>query len=201
MTYNPIPGPIGKLFPHPVRSTTNHYVLGALSQGLGAFSAKLSSGPAKEDVERLLAAINGAHPYAEALVELGVGLQTLVDKLDQASADEASVATTGVLDSIRGKANFLDPFAIYAEISARLARDPEHPERQVKRIFELLRHPLSGGRATNNLLSLLEHVPNVGTQFGGDPWKAVEWAEAQQKGGQLKGLDLDAQILTQKSGS
>jgi hypothetical protein len=37
-------------------------------------------------------------------------------------------------------------------------------------------------------------VPGVQTKFGGDLWKAVEWAEAEHKAGRLNGLDLDAPL-------
>ncbi len=83
---------------------------------------------------------------------------------------------------------------------------------QIRTIFRLLRHPLTAGEPTANLLALppttnllalppttkllalLEQVPGVQTQFGRDLWKAVEWAEAEQKAGRLKDLDLDAPL-------
>jgi hypothetical protein len=87
----------------------------------------------------------------------------------------------------------------------------EPQDEQVSSIFRLLRHPLSAAvhhpsgvnwpeqlesvkNPTKNLLSILEHVPGVHAQFGGDLWKVIEWAEAEQKEGRLKGLDLDSQL-------
>ena len=61
-------------------------------------------------------------------------------------------------------------------------------------IFRLLRHPLTAGEPTTKLLALLERVPGVQTKFDGNLWKAVEWAEAEQKAGRLNGLDLDAPL-------
>jgi hypothetical protein len=65
---------------------------------------------------------------------------------------------------------------------------------QIGTIFRLLRHPLTAGEPTTKLLALLERVPGVQTQFGGDLWKAVEWAEGEQKAGRLNGLDLNAPL-------
>ena len=86
-----------------------------------------------------------------------------------------------------------ETFAIYAELSAKLTRD-EPADVQIRTIFRLLRHPLSAGEPTTKLLALLEQVAGVKTKFGGDLWKAVEWAEAEQKAGRLKGLDLNAPL-------
>jgi hypothetical protein len=33
--------------------------------------------------------------------------------------------------------------------------------------------------------------------IGGDLWKAIEWAEAEQKAGRLKGLNLNAPMQSQ----
>ena len=40
----------------------------------------------------------------------------------------------------------------------------------------------------------LEQVPGVQTKFGGDLWKAVEWAKTEQREGRLKDLGLDAPL-------
>ena len=84
-------------------------------------------------------------------------------------------------------------FGIYAELSANLTSG-EPPEHQIRTIFRLLPHPLTGGEPTAKLLALLERVPGVETKFGGDLWKAVEWAEAERKAGRLNGLDLNAPL-------
>jgi hypothetical protein len=84
-------------------------------------------------------------------------------------------------------------FAIYAELSVKLAQGGPADHR-VRRIFHLLRRPLSADESTLNLLALLEQVPGVHTKFDGDLWKAVEWAEAEQKAGRLRSLDLDAPL-------
>ena len=82
---------------------------------------------------------------------------------------------------------------MYAELSAKLAHG-EPADQQIKTIFHLLGRPLTVGKPTSKLLALLEQVPGVETKFGGDLWKAVEWAEAEQKAGRLNGLDLDAPL-------
>ena len=46
--------------------------------------------------------------------------------------------------------------------------------------------------STEGLLKILEHVPGVTARFDGDVWKAVEWAEDEQKKGLLKDLNLNA---------
>ena len=55
--------------------------------------------------------------------------------------------------------------------------------------------PRAGGRAgetTEKLLALLEQIPGVDAKFDGDLWKAVNWVQAEQQRGRLRGLDLDA---------
>ena len=53
---------------------------------------------------------------------------------------------------------------------------------------------MSAGDPAPNLFVPLEQVPGVQTKFGGDLWKAAEWAEAEQKAGRLKNLELDAPL-------
>jgi len=65
---------------------------------------------------------------------------------------------------------------------------------QIRTIFRLLRHPLTAGEPASKLLALLEQVPGVQAKFWADLWKAVEWAEAEQKADRLNGLDLDAPL-------
>jgi hypothetical protein len=55
-----------------------------------------------------------------------------------------------------------------------------------------IRQPLTASQSTEHLLANLERVQVVQKSFGGNLWTAVEWAEAEQKAGRLKGLDLDA---------
>jgi hypothetical protein len=171
-----------------IKGTSDPYALGALGEGLGALPAKLNDQEVKEAVEPLLAAIKGTgDPYA--LEAVGAGLGALPAKFDGQSAR----AVRGAVDEVLEQTRDPNTFAIYAALSARLTRD-EPRERQVARIFELMRHPLSGGDATEKLLALLEQAPGVQTKFGGDLWKAVEWAEMEQKAGRLNGLDLDAPL-------
>jgi hypothetical protein len=112
-----------------------------------------------------------------------------VAKLDPHAVEAANLAVNQVLEKIRDA----QTFAIYAELSAKLAR-VEPSNHQIRRIFQLLRHPLSAGGPTKKLLAFLELVPGVQTKFGGDPRKAVEWAEMEKKAGRLNGLDLDAPL-------
>jgi hypothetical protein len=83
-------------------------------------------------------------------------------------------------------------FGVYAELSATLTASKTL--NQVRNLFELLKHPLTAGKPTEKLLRFLEEVPGVNTKFGGDLWKAVEWAMGEQKSGRLIGLDLDAPL-------
>jgi hypothetical protein len=98
-----------------------------------------------------------------------------------------------VLDRTRDEKTF----AIYAELAAKLMPGMSS-DQQVVGIFRLLRHPLSAGKTTEELLALLQQVPDVDTEFNSDLWKAVEWAETEQKGGRLKDLDLDAPLRAPK---
>mgnify|MGYP003693864305 CR=1 FL=1 len=84
-----------------------------------------------------------------------------------------------------------ETFAIYAELSAKLAHG-EPRDLQIRTIFRLLRHPLTAGEPTTK--PSLSGASPGSKQFGGDLWKAVEWAEAEQKAGRLNGLDLDAPL-------
>jgi hypothetical protein len=113
----------------------------------------------------------------------------VVAKLDRRSAKAAKGGVDEVLERTRDR----ETFAIYAELSAKLARD-EPADVQIRTIFRLLRHPLTAGEPTPKLLALLEQAPGVQTQSGGDLWKAVEWAETEQKAGRLNGLALDAPL-------
>ncbi len=98
-----------------------------------------------------------------------------------------------MVDEVLERTRDQETFAIYAELSAKLTHG-EPADLQIRAIFGLLRHPLTAGDPTTKLLALLEQVPGVQTKFWGDLWKAVEWAEAEQKAGRLNGLDLDAPL-------
>jgi hypothetical protein len=171
-----------------IKGTTDPDALLALGTGLEALPAKLSDSQAKAAVEPFLVAIKGT-TNPSAFQALGVGLDALAAKFDGPSAKTVQGEVDDVLKRTRGPSTF----TIYADLSARLTRD-EPRERQVTRIFELLRHPLSGGDTTEKLLALLEQAPGVQTKFDGDLWKAVEWAEMEQKAGRLNSLDLDAPL-------
>jgi hypothetical protein len=162
---------------------------GALGTGLGAVAAKLSDSQAKEAVEPFLALIKTTTTNYYALAALGTGLAAVAAKLDLQSAKAANGVVEKVLERTRNR----ETFAIYAELSAKLAHG-EPADLQIRTIFRLLRHPLTAGEPTTKLLARLEQVPGVQTQFGGDLWKAVEWAETEQKAGRLNGLDLDAPL-------
>jgi hypothetical protein len=140
-------------------------------------------------------------------VRLAAGLAALYPKLDANSGEALDEVVNEVLDETRNTQTFVT----YAELSALLAhRLPR--EQQVARIFQILRHPLiaaesrehvlairrplTAGETTEHLLAVLEGVQGVQVKFGGNLWKAVEWAEAEQKAGRLKGLDLDAAMQT-----
>jgi hypothetical protein len=170
------------------KTAWNRYDLQALGKGLGAVSAKLSDGQAKEAVELFLAAIKTTTDPS-ALEALGVGLGAVAAKLDRQSARAAKRGVDEGLDGTRNQMTF----AIRAEMSAKLAHD-EPVDVQIGSIFRFLRHPLTAGEPTTKLLALLEQVPGVQAKFDGDLWKAVEWAEAEQKAGRLNGLDLDAPL-------
>jgi hypothetical protein len=153
-----------------------------------SLAGKLSDSQAKEAVEPFLVAIKGtANSYA--LGTLGAGLGAVTAKLDRESVKAANGAVVEVLERTRDR----ETFAIYAELSAKLTRD-EPTDVRIRTIFRLLRHPLTAGEPASKLLALLEQVFGVQTQFGGDLWKAVEWAEAEQKASRLKDLDLDAPL-------
>jgi hypothetical protein len=142
----------------------------------------------KEVVGPFLAAITVAtDPRASWTLCSGLGafaakLDPTLAKTAQAVADEAVQRTQN--QGTSGSCAWLSVF---------LSRNELRNE-QVIRIFRLLRQPLTAGEPTTNILALLEQVPGVQTQFGGDLWKAVEWAEAEEKAGRLKGLDLDAPL-------
>jgi hypothetical protein len=157
--------------------------------GLGALAARLTDRQAKEAVEPLLSAIKGTTD-AEVLGAVGPGLEALSLKLDPPSAEAADVIASEVLEKTRNRATFVT----YAKLSTMLAHHKPR-DQQVTRIFHLIRHPFTAEEAaTRNLLTLLERVPGVQVGFGGDLWKAVEWAEKEQKAGRLNGLDLDAPL-------
>jgi hypothetical protein len=40
----------------------------------------------------------------------------------------------------------------------------------------------------------LEEIPDVHAKFGGDLWKAVEWAQIEQRRDRFKDLDLNARL-------
>jgi chaperone required for assembly of F1-ATPase len=171
-----------------LKTTTSPDALGALGAGLGALAAKLSDSQAKEAVEPFLAALKTTTD-PNALWPLGAGLEAVAAKLDRQSANNADSAVDEVLERIRDGATL----AIYSELSAKLAYG-EPADLQITKVFRLLRHPLTAGEPASKLLALLEQVFGVQTQFGGDLWKAVEWAEAEQKASRLKDLDLDAPL-------
>jgi hypothetical protein len=188
-----------------IKRTTDPYALQALAAGLAALPATLTDTESKEAVEPLLAAIRGLPDRSSdvripsPLGPLGTGLDALSTKLTADPAKSASVMAKLVLDEARDR----ETVAIYAELSAKLMLH-EPPDEQTTRIFGILRNPLTAGRLsgenpqtanerpTESLLTVLEHVRGVQGQFEGDVWKAVKWAEAEQKAGHLKGLDLDA---------
>jgi hypothetical protein len=155
---------------------------------LGALAAKLTDSQAKEAVLPFLVAIKGT-TAPDALGTLGVGLGALTAKLDPPSANAAEIVANGALEKTRNK----ETFVAYAELSTKLALH-EPRDHQVTWIFHLLRHPLTAGDPTKTLLTLLERVQGVQIRFGGDLWKAVEWAEKEKKAGRLNGLDLDAPL-------
>src|SRR5271165_25869 len=193
-----------------IKSVTGANALRILGGGLGALPVKLTDSQTEAAIKPFLAAIKGAKDhtlgakdepdlifaavmgirYPSALQVLGEGLGALSAKLEPTSAKAAQVIVNGILERTRNK----ETFAIYAELSAKLTRGRSRDER-VTRIFHLLRHPLAAGEpSTADLLTLLEQVPGVQTKFGGDLWRAVEWAEAEQKAGRLSGLDLDGPL-------
>src|SRR5207245_10855714 len=120
-----------------------------------------------------------------SLQALGAGLAALPAKLDWQSAKAADSAVNEVLARTRDQKTF----GIYAELSITLTHG-EPADLRISTIFRLLRHPLTAGEPTTKLLALLETVPGVQTKFGGDLWKAVEWAETESRAGRLNGLDL-----------
>jgi hypothetical protein len=120
---------------------------------------------------------------------LGAGLRAVPAKLDRQSAKAIESGVEEVLQRTRDR----DTFGIYAELSAKLAHG-EPADVEIRTTFRLLRHPLTVGEPTTKLLALLEQVSGVEAGFGGDLWKAVEWAETEHKAGRLNSLDLDAPL-------
>ena len=171
-----------------IRDATDPSALWALGAGLGALPGKLSDGQARVAVEPFLAAFERISE-ASVLFALGAGLDAFAVKLDRRSAAAAKIAVNQAFKST------LDPqtFALYARLSVKLAKG-KPADQQAGSIFHLLRHPLSAGDPSPNLFVPLEQVPGVQTKFGGDLWKAVEWAEAEQKAGRLKNLELDTPL-------
>jgi hypothetical protein len=165
-----------------------------LFEELGTLSAKLSDSQAKEAVEPFLAAIRSTTDPTRLSI-LGEELLAISAKLDPTSAAAVNGVVNEMLDRIGASL-----FATYATLSARLMRYKPR-DREVAGIFRLLRHPLStlthatfanATNTTNELLAVLEQVSGVDAKFDGDLWKAVEWAQAEQKAGRLKDIDLDA---------
>jgi len=155
-----------------------------------------------------------------ALQALGEALGALSAKLNAASAEAADVAVEKVLDKARDQATVAIYAKLSAVLTRHQPREQQitrifhilhHPltagesneyrlrlherlpkEREVRRLDETLHYPLTAGEFTEHLLGLLEEVPGVQVRFGGDLWKAVEWAEAEQRAGRLNSLALDA---------
>jgi hypothetical protein len=187
-----------------ITSATKIYPLAGLGQGLEVLAAKLTDSQAKEAVKPFLAAIEGAtNPYA--LQALGAGLAALYPKLDANSVEAMDLIVNHVLNKTRNTVTVV----IYATLSCLLTNHLPR-EQQIATIFHVLRHPLiaaastentlfirqplTAGASTEQLLAILEQVQGGQVRFGGDLWKAVDWAEAEQKAGRLKGLDLDASM-------
>ncbi|TMJ57844.1 MAG: hypothetical protein E6G90_02010 [Alphaproteobacteria bacterium] len=171
-----------------LKRTTNPYTLNVLAKGLGALPAKLSDSQATEVIEPFLTVITGTRD-PKALKAVGEGVGAISAELGPASATGVDIAANRLL--VRTANNEI--FVIYAKLSSELTRYAT-PSQQITRIFGILRHPLATGETTKNLLSLLEHMQGVQARFDGDLWKAVEWAEAEQKAGRLRGLDLNAPL-------
>jgi len=155
-----------------------------LGEGLGALATKLNAEQANEAMYAFVRHLQGGYVDAYA-----AGLSAILAKLDPQSLMAAEAAVYAELHKEEPLARA--EFAVLAPLYAELVQDRDE---QVVRIFNLLRDPRSSGETTQKLLALLEHVPNVQTRFEGDLWRAVEWAEVEQKAGRLKTLDLDAPL-------
>jgi hypothetical protein len=70
----------------------------------------------------------------------------------------------------------------------------EPRDRQVGGIVYVLSSFTIRGRAHEEALDFSRVDTGVGAKFDGNLWKAVEWAEAEQKAGRPNSLDLDAPL-------
>jgi hypothetical protein len=185
-----------------IKNAKDPFVLSSLGTALEKLPITLSADQGKLAVESFRAAVESA-TGGYALGGVGTGLARFADKLDPSSAKSADTIAWRVLQRTRDRWCF----ASFVDLFVKLTRN-EPRDQQVVRIFQLLRNPLSAperqltkntdpnptDKVTTTLLTALERAPGVQAEFGGDIWKAVEWAEAEQKAGRLKELDLNAPL-------
>ena len=159
-----------------IKTTTDPNALAALGVGLEAVSRQARRQEAEEAVRPFLAAIKTTiDPNALRALGTGLGAVTSPTRWQSTKAALRVVSTKCWKEHAIRRT-----FAIYAELSAQLAHSGQGSAN--KDDFRLLPHPLTAGEPTTRLLVLLERVPGVQTQFGGDLWKAVEWAEVGAEG-------------------